>query len=119
MAPARLPCTELFVRLGDEEVLVLDCREPSDWERYGLHIPGALWMTFEEILRDLAVLPDDELIVVCGCAPDGSDAHRVCRLLQRHGLQVVCLDGGLQGWITHGLPVEQHHFAAAPASQAC
>ncbi|MBM7115411.1 rhodanese-like domain-containing protein [Archangium primigenium] len=118
VAQVRLACRELFVRLGDEEVLVLDCRDPSDWERYGAHIPGALWMPFEELLQDLVILPDDELIVVCGCSPDGSDAHRVCRLLQRHGLQVVCLEGGLQGWLTEGLPVEEH-YTEAVASQAC
>jgi rhodanese-related sulfurtransferase len=106
-------CTELYVRLGDEEVLVLDCRTPEDWERYGLHIPGALWMTFEEILRDVQVLPDDELIVVCGCAQDGSDARRVCRMLQQRGFNAICLDGGLQGWMKHGLPTESH--ASSPS----
>ena len=108
MVVPRILCTELYVRLGDEEVLVLDCRDAKDWERYGMHIPGALWMSFEEVVRDGAALPDDELIVVCGCAPDGSDAHRVCRLLQQRGLSAVCLEGGLQGWITHGLPTESH-----------
>jgi len=114
----RIPCTELYVRLGDEEVLVLDCRDPEDWDRYGLHIPGALWMPFEEILRDAEVLPDDELIVVCGCSPDGSDARRACRVLNHKGLRAVCLDGGLQGWITHGLPTESH-MAGASASGLC
>jgi rhodanese-related sulfurtransferase len=114
----RMLCTELYVRLGDEEVLVLDCRAPEDWERYGLHIPGALWMTFEEILRDAAVLPDDELIVVCGCAGDGSDARRACRLLQQRGFNAIYLDGGLQAWLTHGLPTESHQEGAS-ASGSC
>jgi rhodanese-related sulfurtransferase len=105
----RMPCTELYVRLGDDEILVLDCRDPADWDRYGLHIPGALRMTFEEILEDVEVLPDDELIVVVGCAQDGSDARRVCRLLQQRGLNAICLDGGLQAWVTSGLPTESHH----------
>jgi rhodanese-related sulfurtransferase len=113
----RMPCTELYIRLGDEEVLILDCRAPADWERYGLHIPGALWMTFEEILEDIAMLPDDELIVVCGCASDGSDARRVCRLLQQRGLNAICLDGGLQGWITHGLPTESHVSESSASGQ--
>lgn len=108
MVDPRMPCTELYVRLGDEDVLVLDCRDPDDWSRYGLHIPGALWMPFEELLRDAEALPDDELIVVCGCAQDGSDARRACRLLQLRGRNAICLEGGLQGWITHGLPTESH-----------
>jgi rhodanese-related sulfurtransferase len=109
-----MPCTELYVRLGDEEVLVLDCRDPKDWECYGLHIPGALWMPFEEILLDARVLPDDELIVVYGSAPDGSDALRACRLLQQRGRRAVSLDGGLQAWVTYGLPTESH----APGASA-
>ncbi len=117
MVDGRILCTELYVRLGDEEVLVLDCRDPADWERYGLHIPGALWMTFEEILRDAQVLPDDELIVVCGCAADGSDARRVCRMLQQRGFNAICLEGGLQGWITHGLPTESHASESPANSQ--
>jgi rhodanese-related sulfurtransferase len=102
----------LFLRLEDEEVLVLDCRDVSDWERYGHHIPGSLWMTYEELLRDWQVLPDDELIVVCGVAPDGSDARRASHLLRQRGLAAVCLDGGLQGWITNGLPTECHETVA-------
>ncbi|WP_343213347.1 rhodanese-like domain-containing protein [Archangium violaceum] len=113
MLDPRMPCTELYVRLGDEEVLVLDCRDPDDWVRYGLHIPGALWMPFEELLREAEVLPDDELIVVCGCAEDGSDARRACRLLQLRGRNAICLEGGLQAWITTGLPTESHEVGAS------
>lgn len=114
MEPAIL-CTELFVRLGDDDVLVLDCRSVEDWARYSLHIPGALWMTPEEIVQDLSILPDDELIIVVGCAEDGSDGRQICRLLRLRGRNAVCLEGGLQEWITHGLPTERH---ACPLSAA-
>jgi rhodanese-related sulfurtransferase len=106
------------MRLGDEEVLVLDCRDPSDWDRYGLHIPGALWMPFEALLRESQVLPDDELIVVVGCAPDGSDSRKAFRLLLQRGFNAICLEGGLQGWITHGLPTECH-MQGTSASGLC
>ncbi len=101
-------CTELYVRLGDDDVLVLDCRDIEDWARYEAHIPGALWMTPEEIINDLSILPDDELIVVCGCSADGSDVRRICRLLRMRGRNAVCLHGGLQAWVTSGLPTERH-----------
>lgn len=113
-----MPCTELYVRLGDEEVLVLDCRDPKDWECYGLHIPGALWMCYEELIQDARVLPDDELIVVYGLAPDDADAHRACRLLQQRGRSAVCLEGGLRTWISLGLPTE-HHAAEASVEGMC
>ncbi len=108
-----LPCIELYLRLGDDDVLVLDCREPEDWERYALHIPGALWMPLEELWRDAEALPDDELIVVCGCSLDGIDSRRACRLLLQRGLHAVCLAGGLLGWVANGLPTECHSVGAS------
>jgi rhodanese-related sulfurtransferase len=110
-----LPCAELYLRLGDDEVLVLDCRETDDWERHAFHIPGALWMPLAELRWDAAALPDDELIVICGCAPDGSDARRACRLLRQRGLDAICLEGGLLGWISNGLPIECHSVGASVA----
>ncbi len=101
-------CAELYMRLGDDEVLVIDCRDPSEWERYDLHIPGALRMTPVEIARDLHMLPDDELIVLCGCSPEGRDTRRVCRLLRMRGREAVCLEGGLGAWVTGGYPTERH-----------
>ena len=59
----RIPCAELYLRLGDEDVLVLDCRSSRDWEQLEFHSPGALRMTPEEVVRDQGVLPVDELIV--------------------------------------------------------
>jgi rhodanese-related sulfurtransferase len=108
-------CDELYMRLGDDDVLVLDCRDASDWERYELQIPGALRMTVSEIARDLAMLPDDELIVLCGCCPDGMDLRRICRLLRLRGRNAVCLAGGLQAWVTGGYPTERHPRVQAVA----
>jgi rhodanese-related sulfurtransferase len=102
-------CRELFLRLGDDEVLVVDCRSYEDWERFELHIPGALWMPLSELDGDAHTLPDDELIVLCGSAADGSDTWRAYRLLQMRGREaVVCLEGGLQAWVTSGYPTERH-----------
>lgn len=111
-------CGELSLRLEEDEVLVLDCRDQEDWAHCGLHIPGSLWMPFELLLTDSMILPDDELIVVCGIAADGSDARRACRLLQQRGLLAVCLEGGLQQWLEEGFPTESH-FSHEVASGAC
>lgn len=108
-------CTELFLRLGDDDVLVLDCRDVSDWSRYELHIPGALWMTPQQIVEELSVLPDDELIVVCGCEPDSEQCQRICRLLRMRGRQAVCLQGGLRAWTDSGLPTERHACSLSAA----
>src|SRR5688572_16826584 len=70
----QMGCSELLRRLSDDEVLVLDCRGDRDWHRFEVHIPGALRVPLEELPDCAEVLPDDELIVVCDCSPDGSDA---------------------------------------------
>src|SRR4051794_20272692 len=69
MAP-EIPCSELLMRLGDDEVLVLDCREDGQWLTE-LQIPGALRMSLAELPHGVHALPDDELIVVCGDKADG------------------------------------------------
>lgn len=104
----RIPCAELYLRLGDDDVLVLDCRSPQDWEQVGLHIPGALRMTPEEVVQDLGILPDDELIVLCGCESDAEVVLRLCHLLLLRGRNAVILPGGIQTWVDEGFPTEQH-----------
>lgn len=115
-----IDCSELFMRLGDDEVLVLDCRDLEEWNRFELQIPGALKMSVQEVSQLAHVLPDDELIVVCGCAPDGSDARRASRLLRMRGRMAVTLTGGLRAWIEHGYPTERYErrgVARAPRNE--
>lgn len=104
----RIPCAELYLRLGDDDVLVLDCRSPDNWEQVEYHIPGSLRMTPEEIARDLFVLPEDELIVLCGCEEDWEDVLRICGFLLMRGRNAVCLEGGIQRWVAEGFPTERH-----------
>ncbi|MBJ6764343.1 rhodanese-like domain-containing protein [Myxococcaceae bacterium JPH2] len=106
---------ELYARLGDEDVLVLDCRGAEDWARFESQIPGALRMTAAEIAVDLEILPDDELIVLCGCAEDGADTWELCRLLRARGRDAVCLSGGLLAWMGAGYPTERHPAASSSA----
>jgi rhodanese-related sulfurtransferase len=112
----RIPCAELYLRLGDDDVLVLDCRSPDHWEQVEFHIPGALRMTPEEIARDLFILPDDELIVLYGCEDDWEDVCRLCGMLLMRGLHAVCLMGGIQAWMAEGFPTERHLCPVAPAN---
>jgi rhodanese-related sulfurtransferase len=102
-----IDCRDLFLRLGDDEILIVDCRDDCDWDRFGIQIPGALKMTPDELRQFAQILPDDELIVLCGCSNDGSDARRAYRTLKFRGRDAVCLDGGLRGWVSNGYPTER------------
>jgi rhodanese-related sulfurtransferase len=103
-----ISCSELYERLGDDDVLVLDVRADADWERLPLHVPGALRLSPEELSTALAMLPDDELIILCGTAPAEADARRALNLLRRAGRMARVLAGGLHAWVLGGLPTERH-----------
>ena len=103
----KIHSSELLTRLGDEELLIIDCRTVDDWQRLQRTLPGALRMTHTELSECAHILPDDELIVLCGWGSDGTDARRAQRLLQIRGRQAVWLDGGLQAWINAGYPTER------------
>jgi rhodanese-related sulfurtransferase len=108
-----ISCSELYERLGDDDVLVLDVRSAADWERLPVHVPGALRLAPEELTTAIEMLPDDELIILCGTAGAESDARRALHLLRRAGRMARVLAGGLHAWILGGLPTERH-TAAAP-----
>src|SRR5688572_3157832 len=44
-----IDCSDLLRCLGDDEILVLDCRRDEDWTAFDAHIPGALRMSWSEI----------------------------------------------------------------------
>jgi rhodanese-related sulfurtransferase len=103
-----IDCGELVRQLGDDEVLIIDIRSPEEWDALELHIPGALRMGLDELSENPHVLPDDELIVLYGWAPDCTNARRARRQLRLSGRMAVCLVGGLQSWVSSGYPTERH-----------
>ncbi len=109
-----MECTELLLRLGDDEVLVIDLRDREAWDELMLHIPGAMRLSLSELTQSADSLPDDELIVLCGFEPDGADSRRAARLLRLRGRAPEVLDGGLREWIQAGYPTERH---ASPAHE--
>jgi rhodanese-related sulfurtransferase len=94
---------ELFRRLRDEQVLVLDVRPEAEYAAG--HIPGAVSMPYDQLAARLAELPDGTDIVAycrgryCVFAPDA------VRLLRERGFSAWPLEGGLPGWRLAGLPV--------------
>lgn len=97
---------ELVGRLGEEEVVVVDCRSQEEWTLLPVQIPGALWMPVEEIRASPWTLPDDELIVLYDGSTDGPRARAAQRILRHCGRRSVYLDGGLSAWLALGFPIE-------------
>jgi rhodanese-related sulfurtransferase/DNA-binding MarR family transcriptional regulator len=94
---------ELFRRLRDGQVLVLDVRPAAEYA--GGHIPGAVNMPHDQLAARLSELPAGADIVAycrgryCVFAPDA------VRLLRASGFSARPLDGGLPDWRLAGLPV--------------
>jgi rhodanese-related sulfurtransferase len=99
-------CRDLLLRLGDDEVLVIDCRPDDQWQALDVQIPGALWIAGGELAHAAHSLPDDELIVIYGTSRE-PHAWRACRMLRLRGFDAVVLDGGLRAWISMGFPTER------------
>jgi rhodanese-related sulfurtransferase/DNA-binding transcriptional ArsR family regulator len=94
---------ELFRRLREGRVLVLDVRPEAEYAAG--HIPGAVNVPHDQLAARLAELPTGTDIVAycrgryCVFAPDA------VRLLRQHGFSARPLEGGLPGWRLAGLPV--------------
>ena len=94
---------ELFRRLSDGHVLVLDVRPEAEYAAG--HIPGAVNVPHDQLAARLAEFPESAEIIAycrgryCVFAPDA------VRLLRERGLSAWPLEGGLPDWRRAGLPV--------------
>ena len=104
---AVIPAWDLLSRLGNDDVVVVDCRSADESERWPVQIPGALRMTLPEVLEAPWVLPDDELIVLCNATGEGPLLRRAFHVLAYAGRTPAVLEGGLHAWIAEGFPTEQ------------
>jgi len=102
---------ELFRRLHDGQVLVLDVRPEAEYSAG--HIPGAVNVPHDQLAARLAELPDGADVVAycrgryCVFAPDA------VRLLRERGISARPLEGGLPDWRLAGLPVTAQASATA------
>ena len=86
------------------EVLVLDVREPGEFDSVLGHIAGALLLPLGELGGKLDTLPRDRPVVaVCR---SGARSARATQMLEQAGLRVANLAGGMLRWRAQGLAVE-------------
>jgi adenylyltransferase/sulfurtransferase len=100
--PVGIEATELAGRLG--EVVLLDCREPHEWEISGLE--GALRMPMGALRLD--ELPRDrEIVVICSRGPRAR--FTAARLMAAGFARVAYLEGGLFAWATEVDPTMRRY----------
>ncbi len=85
----------------DETVMLLDVREPDEWQRG--HAPGARHIPMGEVPARMAELdPQARLFVVCHA---GGRSQQVASYLARNGYQPANVTGGMLAWAEAGRPV--------------
>jgi rhodanese-related sulfurtransferase len=94
---------------SDQEVLVIDVRQPLDILGDSVIIPGAQWFAPEEVGNNPSLLPkEQDLVVYCTCPSDKTSRMILRRALAMGFLRIKFLKGGLDGWRSKGFPVEQY-----------
>ena len=98
---------------SNQEVLVVDVRQPLDLLGDSVIIPGARWLAPEEVRANPSLLPKErDLVVYCTCPSDKTSRIILHRALAVGFLRIKFLRGGLDGWRATGFPVEPYtkHF---------
>ncbi len=92
---------EEAARRFDEGAVLLDVREPDEWDAG--HAPEAVHVPLAALAARLDEL-DANTPVVAVCRVGGRSERAASLLLQR-GFDAVNLAGGMQAWYSAGLPV--------------
>jgi rhodanese-related sulfurtransferase len=94
---------------SNQDVLVLDVRQPLDLLGDSVIIPGAQWLAPDEVRANPSMLPKErDLIVYCTCPSDKTSRTILRRALAMGFLRIKFLKGGLDGWRAIGFPVEPY-----------
>lgn len=100
----------LHARLGsDQDLLVVDVREPLDLLGNSVIIPGAMWLAPHAVLDDPSLIPSGKNVVVyCTCPTNKTSNAVLQRALATGFSRVQMLKGGLDNWRAKGYPVEPY-----------
>jgi rhodanese-related sulfurtransferase len=94
---------------SNDEVLVVDAREPLDLLVDSVIIPGAIWLPPQQVMEDPSLLPAGKsLVFYCTCPSDKNGRAILHRALAFGFSRIKLLKGGLDGWRALGYPVEPY-----------
>lgn len=98
---------ELYRRLGEGGIRLIDVRRPDEWRGDCGHVAEATrWTLGDELDRELARAPHGGIwVFTCRM---GGRSMRACRQAMTAGIgEIYNLTGGMLAWVEAGLPVEE------------
>ena len=100
----RIDIAKARAMMAGDGVAVIDVREPHEYQAG--HVPGARLIPVGTVFARRDELPRDrDIIFVCGV---GQRSALACEMAAAAGLaRLFNLEGGTEGWIKAGLPVEK------------
>ncbi len=94
---------------SNQEILLLDVRQPLDLLADSEIIPGAKRVPPREILENPSIIPrDKDSVAYCTCPGDKTARVIIRRAHALHFDRVKFLKGGLVAWKAKGYPVEPY-----------
>lgn len=115
---ARVTPEEVYQKQeAGENPYILDLRSPADFRRDPVIVRGAVYMSFEEVLRRYGEIPRDrDIVVYCTC-PNEATAAKVALFLQHKGIvRVRPLLGGIRAWRERKYPTVEVVVTVAKAA---
>jgi rhodanese-related sulfurtransferase len=95
--------------LQNEDIILIDVRNPSEWENTS-HVDGAILLSLRDFgTRALAVLPDKDAPIIVMCDWGNIRSMKAAEWLMARGYTNVSnLDGGMNAWTAASLPLFEH-----------
>lgn len=89
---------------NNEEFVLVDVREESEWAKY--HLPAAIHLGKGIIERDIEkTIPDLTAKIVLYCGGGFRSALAADNLQKMGYTNVISMDGGIRGWRESGYPL--------------
>lgn len=100
--PREVSVAQAYELYQQEDVFVLDVRQPEEWEEY--HAPNTTLIPLGELSSRLSEVPTDKkILVVCR---SGNRSQEGRNILLNAGYDATSMAGGLVDWRNSGFPVE-------------
>lgn len=95
----------LKTHLDNQEVCLIDVREPNEYSQN--HISGSILVPLSSVSHyDFTPYLNQKIVMQCR---SGARSAAACQILQDRydGVNVYNLTGGIMGWMSQGLPVNE------------